>query len=194
VDASLRADTGKGEVRRQVLARRAALCPDQLAAAGQALADALVAEAAGATVVAAYVAVGTEPPTAPLLAALAGRRVLLPVLRDDGDLDWARWEGLLAPGLRGTLAPPGPRLGVDAVAACDLLVVPALAVDRRGVRLGRGGGSYDRALRRARGRTVALLHDGELLDEVPEEGHDVRVWAAATPAHGVVHRSERMGR
>jgi 5-formyltetrahydrofolate cyclo-ligase len=66
------------------------------------------------------------------------------------------------------------------------VVVPALAVDRRGVRLGRGGGSYDRALARlAAGATaVALLHDGELLDALPAEAHDRAVTAAVTPSGG----------
>jgi 5-formyltetrahydrofolate cyclo-ligase len=66
------------------------------------------------------------------------------------------------------------------------VLVPALLVDRRGNRLGRGGGSYDRALVRATGLTVALLHDGELVEELPAEAHDVPVRAAATPSQGVV--------
>jgi 5-formyltetrahydrofolate cyclo-ligase len=66
------------------------------------------------------------------------------------------------------------------------VVVPALAVDRRGVRLGRGGGSYDRALTRAAGLTVALLYDGETVEELPAEEHDVPVKAVVTPSGGLV--------
>jgi 5-formyltetrahydrofolate cyclo-ligase len=64
------------------------------------------------------------------------------------------------------------------------VIVPALAVDRRGVRLGRGGGSYDRALSRVPVGTpiVAALYDGELLDALPADPHDVRVTGVATPA------------
>jgi 5-formyltetrahydrofolate cyclo-ligase len=65
------------------------------------------------------------------------------------------------------------------------VLVPGLAVDRRGVRLGRGGGSYDRVLARLVGRafTCVLLHDGEVLDlPVPRDRHDVPVDAAATPS------------
>lgn len=179
--------TGKPALRAQALARRRALEAPVLAAAGPALAQAVLPLAGGS--VAVYASFGTEPPTAALLAALAGRPlplpVLLPVLLPDGDLDWAAWDGR-PPGGTAPVEPAGPRLGPDAVAACDLVVVPALAVDRRGVRLGRGGGSYDRALRRARGLVVALLHDGELVDRLPEDAHDVRVDAVATPSRGVV--------
>jgi 5-formyltetrahydrofolate cyclo-ligase len=66
-----------------------------------------------------------------------------------------------------------------------LMLVPALAVDRTGMRLGRGGGSYDRTLARAgTALTVALLHDGELVDHVPAEAHDRPVRATVTPGAG----------
>ncbi|GIM96033.1 hypothetical protein Ato02nite_078260 [Paractinoplanes toevensis] len=135
--------------------------------------------------------VGTEPGGADLPAVLAAHaRVLLPVLLPDNDLDWVAYSGpaSLAPGPRGLREPTGPHLGVTAIAGADLILVPGLAVDRRGMRLGRGGGSYDRALSRVSGgRTIviALLHDGELVDEVPTEPHDRPVDAAITP-HGVV--------
>jgi 5-formyltetrahydrofolate cyclo-ligase len=110
--------------------------------------------------------------------------VLLPVLLPDNDLDWAAYTGHLPAGPRGLLEPTGPRLGVDAVRTAGLVVVPALAVDRRGMRMGRGAGSYDRVLARLDPSVpvVALLHDGELLDEVPAEPHDRPVDAALTPS------------
>jgi 5-formyltetrahydrofolate cyclo-ligase len=142
-----------------------------------------------AATVAAYVSVPGEPGTGPLLDALLGRgrHVLLPVLLPDDDLDWARFDGSLVAAGRGLLEPPGPRLGPEAIATADVVLVPALAVDRAGVRLGRGGGSYDRALGRVPvgTPTCALLHDGELLDSVPSEPHDRPVSAAATPS-GIV--------
>jgi 5-formyltetrahydrofolate cyclo-ligase len=133
--------------------------------------------------VAAYVPVGSEPGGADLPAVLAAHcRVLLPVLLSDGDLDWAAYTGDLETGPRGLLQPPGPRLGVDALVGAGLVLVPALAVDRRGMRLGRGGGSYDRALSRLTGQpALALLHDGELLDSVPAEPHDRPVQGILTP-------------
>jgi 5-formyltetrahydrofolate cyclo-ligase len=118
-----------------------------------------------------------------------GSYVLLPLLRPDGDLDWASYEGpeSLVPGPRGLLEPGEPPRGPGAVARADAVLVPALAVDRAGNRLGRGGGSYDRALARV-GPVVpllALVYDAELLDHVPAEPHDVKVRAAVSPGAGV---------
>ncbi|WP_374225293.1 5-formyltetrahydrofolate cyclo-ligase [Micromonospora sp. C95] len=145
--------------------------------------------------VATYAPIGGEPggsdlPTVLADALSAGADLLLPVLRDDLDLDWAAWagpQGMVAAG-RGIREPTGPRLGVAAVASADLVVVPALAVDRRGIRLGRGGGSYDRVLARvpATVLTVAPLHDGELLVELPAEPHDQPVRAVVTPTDGLL--------
>jgi len=155
------------------------------------LATLLPLVAAGAPV-AGYAPLAGEPggPDLPRrLAAAAGPGgLLLPVLRADRDLDWARYDGALVPGPRGLSQPAGPVLGVAAVAGAGLVVVPAVAVDRHGVRLGRGGGSYDRALARVPPAVlvVALLYDGELLDTVPAEQHDKRVGAVITPSGGLV--------
>jgi 5-formyltetrahydrofolate cyclo-ligase len=68
------------------------------------------------------------------------------------------------------------------VIGAQAVVVPGLAADRRGMRLGRGGGSYDRVLARTGSAfTVVLLHDGEVVDIVPADPHDRPVAAAATP-------------
>jgi len=180
----------KRELRAQLLAARRRLPPERLRDAASALRESLLdaAEIARASTVTAYVSVGTEPGTGPLLEALAARgvRVLLPVLRSDLDVDWAEYEGpeSLRPASRGLLEPGGARLGVAAVASAQAVLVPGLAVDRSGVRLGRGGGSYDRVLARASPSafTVVLLYDGEVLDSVPAAGHDRTVRAAATPS------------
>jgi 5-formyltetrahydrofolate cyclo-ligase len=85
---------------------------------------------------------------------------------------------------RGLLEPVAPRLGPAAVATADVVLTPGLAVDRTGMRLGRGGGSYDRALGRVPVGTFTctLLHDGELVERVPAAPHDRRVAAAVTPS------------
>jgi len=135
---------------------------------------------AQSTRIASYVAFGVEPFVE------SRRGWLLPVLQPSGDLDWAVDDGTYTVNRHGISEPAGRRLGPEAVADCDLVLVPALLVDRRGTRLGRGGGSYDRALARATGLTIALLHDGELVDELPREPHDIPVAAVATPSLGVV--------
>ncbi|MEV0155304.1 5-formyltetrahydrofolate cyclo-ligase [Micromonospora sp. NPDC050686] len=195
-DGAEPAHEAKRRARVDLLAHRHRLDPADRAAAAalvQAALAALVRRLRPARMTA-YVPVGSEPggPDLPeaLRAALpAGAELLLPVLRDDLDLDWARYTGagsLVAAG-RGLREPAGPRLGVAAVSTARLVVVPALAVDRRGIRLGRGGGSYDRALARvpAATPTVALLHDGELVERVPGEPHDRPVRAVITPAGGL---------
>ena len=149
-----------------------------------------------AATVAAYVSIGTEPGTGPLLDALAalGRRVILPVVLPDLDLDWAVYDGqgALARARRGLLEPTGERLGLEAVATADVVLTPGLAVDRTGMRLGQGGGCYDRALGRVPVGTFTctLLYADELLDAVPADTHDRPVTAVVTPA-GVSRLSRR---
>ena len=182
----MRGAADKPALRRAVLSRRAALPAEVRERSEQAALRALLPRLSGT--VAAYLAVGTEPGTAGLLRALADRsvEVLLPVLLDDGDLDWARAGDGTAPGPHGLLEPTGTRLGRDAVARCSTVLVPALAVDRAGHRLGRGGGSYDRALPRTAAWVVALLHDGEAVTALPAESHDAPVHALLTPSRGLV--------
>ena len=180
-------------LRRVVAARRAELTEAERSAAGRCLRDAVLSlpEAQMAGTVAAYISIGTEPETRGLVYAFwkRGTYVLLPLLRDDYDLDWASYEGpdSLAAGPRGLLQPTEPGRGVAAITSADLVIVPALAVDRGGLRLGRGGGSYDRALARVGAAVprVALLYDGELLDEVPADAHDQRVGLVGQPQQGI---------
>lgn len=176
---------GKMEWRAALLAGRRDLAVSARRACAESLVDVL--RTAGDGTAAAYVSFGAEPPTGPLLYAWRGRSVLLPVLLPDGDLDWARYDGRWQLGPGGLVEPAGPRLGVDAIADCAVVVVPALAVDAAGVRLGRGGGSYDRALARATGLVVAALYDHELVPALPSEPHDRRVDAVVLPGPGLVH-------
>jgi len=182
----------KAGVRAGLLAARSAIPPGPRGAAD----SALVTHAMGTTVslraatVAAYVPLSGEPAGPGLVDALAAvaARVLLPVLRDDRDLDWGVYAGpaRLVDGRFGLRQPVGPLLGVAAIASADLVIVPAVAVDRTGMRLGRGGGSYDRALARVTtGLVVALLYDGELVESVPADAHDRPVDAVITPSGGL---------
>ena len=181
--------TRKLALRDQLVTARGRRSLLEVGEAAQAIAEHLMGsdEVRRAATVAAYVSIGTEPGTGPLLDMLrtAGKRVILPVLLPDNDLDWAVYGGPedLAPARRGLLEPVGPRLGPEALATADVVLVPALAVDARGMRLGRGGGSYDRALGRVPVGTFvcAVLYDGEQLGQVPAAAHDRPVTAAVTP-------------
>lgn len=177
----------KRALRTHVLAARRELTAEAIAADAEALARHVVAlpQVRAGACVAAYVSQGTEPGTAPLLEALHARgvRVLLPVLLADDDLDWAPYApSAWRTGRRGLREPDTAPLGVEAVAAADLVVVPGLAVSLDGHRMGRGGGSYDRALARVApdAVTVVLLHPGEVGLPVPVEEHDHPVTAAVT--------------
>ncbi|GLY64205.1 5-formyltetrahydrofolate cyclo-ligase [Amycolatopsis taiwanensis] len=141
-----------------------------------------------------YVPFGTEPGSVALVDMLrnTGARVLLPVIPPRPDaLDWAEYTGTaaLVPGrLRGVLEPSGPRLGVSAVRSAGLVLLPALAVDHLGVRLGRGAGYYDRTLAHVAPDTalVAIVRDDELVERLPAEPHDIRMTGALTPSRGLV--------
>jgi len=187
----------KRTLRRAYLAVRNRLTADDVREAASALAGRALGlpELAGARTVAAYVSVGSEPGTLALLDALRERgvRVLLPALLPDNDLDWGAYtgEGSLARvqhgGKMALFEPSGERLGPDAVTGADVVLLPGLAVDGRGMRLGRGGGSYDRVLARlesagARPALVVLLYDSEVVAHVPEEEHDRPVHAVVTPS------------
>jgi 5-formyltetrahydrofolate cyclo-ligase len=189
-DEARAATEDKAGLRAAVLAARRALPASARAEAASLLTAAVLTfpEVMTARTVAAYVSIGTEPPTAELLDVLRSRdvRLLVPVLRDDLDLDWAIYENpdKMSPSHREMWTPEGDLLGLQAVAEADVVLVPALAIGADGTRLGRGGGSYDRALARVpAGRPlIALLYDGELLPGVPAEPHDRRVTAVITPS------------
>lgn len=179
-------EAAKSALRARILAARRTLSPSRLAAAAEAIRDHAM-DLPLAPTVALFASTGTEPGTHPLLEALraAGTRVLVPALRPDLGLDWGEYAGpdSLVPGPRGTLEPAGPHRGEEALGEAWLVLVPGLAVDRAGHRLGRGGGSYDRALRFAHpdARIAVVLHAGEIVDCVPVRGHDVPVHAVLSP-------------
>ncbi len=143
--------------------------------------------------VALYVSMGEEPQTGSLIDWLmaTGREVLLPILYADNDLGWGVAPGAadLVPGRRGMSEPPVD-LGPDAIATADLVICPAVAVARDGIRLGRGGGSYDRALARVRPGTPiwAAVYDSEVVEALPADDHDQRVHAALTPSQLILLR------
>ncbi|WP_288831848.1 5-formyltetrahydrofolate cyclo-ligase [uncultured Corynebacterium sp.] len=149
--------------------------PDLKARLDRALTDnvlALLAELGAHGSVAAYEPLPSEPGGASLLPALgrACRTVLLPVTLPDGILAWTPTTAL------------AQRDTSSVLGSCDVVLAPGLAVDKRGMRLGKGGGYYDRALAGLDVSVAALLYDDDLLDEVPHEPHDVPVGMVVTPS------------
>jgi 5-formyltetrahydrofolate cyclo-ligase len=135
--------------------------------------------------IACYLSVGSEPPTEETLLLMneIGVPVMVPVLRPDADLNWVRYvpgEDVVA-GLRGTIQPADGSKPAD-LSSTELILVPALAIDRNGHRLGRGGGSYDRALRNSHptAEIFAVLYDDEVVADLPYGPHDRTVSGAVT--------------
>jgi 5-formyltetrahydrofolate cyclo-ligase len=172
----------KVSLRRAVLAARALVPEQEREALAAAVFSRVLAlpEVAAARVVAAYAGTGTELPTLAFLDALRERgvTVLLPVLRTDDGLDWGFYDGALVAGRRGLRE---PHVGGASLAGADVVVVPGVAYDTRGRRLGRGGGSYDRALSSVTVPVVGVARDEEVVPEVPVDAHDRPVDVVVTP-------------
>jgi 5-formyltetrahydrofolate cyclo-ligase len=188
--------SSKAALREQVLAARSGVADDVRAAEARMLNEQLELAVSSGSTVCAYVPVGTEPGSVALLDMLLrrSRRVLLPVARTTGDgtpmrLRWGEYRpGELVRGHWGLLEPPEPWLSESVLAEAELVVVPALAVDHRGARLGRGRGFYDRSLdgRNPQARLIAMVRDVEFIDELPADPHDVLMTHVITPGRGVM--------
>ncbi len=180
------ANLWKAQLRDRLTAVRREIEPVRRAAAGEAITYAVLAlpEVAAARTVAAYVPHYDEPDTAELLDALAGRFVLLPVTLGSGELVWTYYlgSGSLVVGRFG-IAEPSAAVPRRSLEDADVVVVPGVAFDPQGGRLGRGVGYYDRALAGARAGVplIGLAYDECVVDEVPMEPHDRRVDIVVTP-------------
>jgi 5-formyltetrahydrofolate cyclo-ligase len=179
----------KRTVRRDVLAARRTMSAADRRRYGLALAEQLTAWRAlprrGGTV-AAYLGRADEPDTAPLIELLMGRgaTVLLPILLPDRDLAWAPYErGPMRTSELGISEPLAAVVPPEGITGADAVVCPGLGADLAGRRLGRGGGSYDRVLRRfARPEAACvLLYDAEVVDRIPADDHDQPVGWVVTP-------------
>ncbi|HLS32316.1 MAG TPA: 5-formyltetrahydrofolate cyclo-ligase [Brevibacterium sp.] len=181
--------TSKEALRAEILRRRADRDERQREAAGTAIADLLprIDVVKRASCVALYLSTDTEPPTWTLADLLRERavRVLTPLVRPGRRLDWAEYAGRgeLRTAAYGISEPATPPLGPEAVGAADVVVLPALAIDRHGHRLGRGAGYYDRALAYTNpvAARIAVVYADELITHVPTEAHDEAVHFAVTP-------------
>lgn len=184
----------KAELRARLLIARRAISASDRAEARRAVAGHLEPVLAGARCVAGYLPLASEPMPPDLLDRLAdgGVRVLVPVVTGAAPLDWCRHPGPVRTAALGITEPIGPRLGPAAIATADVILVPALAVDPLGHRLGRGGGHYDRTLEVLAQLTgpalparIAVIYDGEFLASVPAGSLDQPMSAAVMPRAGV---------
>ncbi|UUL77658.1 5-formyltetrahydrofolate cyclo-ligase [Pseudarthrobacter sp. Fe7] len=189
----------KDDIRAAHRRRRAGLTPEQLDAAGGALAvhgEAWAGTVTGGqpSIACVYLGVGQEPPTLPLMTALhaSGHKVLLPVCEPGRELSWVFWtpetdfeRSKYAP----ILEPVGLRHGAETASDAAVLFIPATAVDLAGNRIGQGGGYYDKFLGHlaTAGKQVplaAVIYDDELLPagRIPAEEFDRPVPGVLTPS------------
>jgi 5-formyltetrahydrofolate cyclo-ligase len=146
-------------------------------------------EMLNAQTVATYLSYGDEPNTRALNKKLleSGKRLLVPKTQSDFSIKWVEWSGQEEELKKNSffkkmkvMEPEGPNINPNEI---DVVILPALLVDRKGVRLGQGGGSYDRALSQINAWSVALIYSHELMSQdLPHENHDKKVNAAATPS------------
>ncbi|WP_237569543.1 5-formyltetrahydrofolate cyclo-ligase [Mycolicibacterium lacusdiani] len=190
----------KAQWRSAVLRARRELTPARRSAEADAIRAALSTVVERGDVVCAYVPVASEPGSVDMLDAMvaAGARVLLPVARDDDGtpvpLSWGTYRGdALVEAPFGLREPAPPHEPPQAIASAALVLVPALAVDRRGVRLGRGAGYYDRSLPLIGpgARLCAVVRDEEFVAELPGEAHDVAMTHVLTPGRGLFELPRR---
>ena len=176
----------KDSLRQQVLRSRQERRPEQRLMVADAIAAHLLAAAfTQVDRIACHLSMGTEPGTGPLITGLLKRGVdvIVPVTRAGShELEWVVFDPAAPLRLSsiGVPEPDGPRLGPEALGEASLVIVPAMAVDHSGHRLGRGAGYYDRALASVTAPTCAVVHANELMESVPHDEHDVPVQMAVT--------------
>ncbi|CAN5143021.1 5-formyltetrahydrofolate cyclo-ligase [soil metagenome] len=182
----------KRALRAELRERRRITTSTERAAADAAITRNLITLATdlGSRSLSAYLSTPDEPDTRPFLdwACEQGIRVLLPVSRVDGLLDWAPYDGKDEQvDDFGMPAPTSPLLGPIAINSVDLIIVPAAAVDRTGMRMGWGRGYFDKTLGSMENcpPVYAVIFDDELVDSLPSERHDQRVNGVVTPS-GIV--------
>ncbi|WP_166877834.1 MULTISPECIES: 5-formyltetrahydrofolate cyclo-ligase [unclassified Salinibacterium] len=182
----------KRALRAELRERRRFMTAPERAKADAALTRNLIelVERTGARSISAYLSTPYEPSTREFVQWACDRdiRVLLPVSRQDGLLDWAPYDGGdEEDDLFGMPTPTSELLGPIAINEVDLIFVPAASVDRSGMRMGWGMGYFDKTLGSMEKcpPVYAVIFDSELVDEVPSEVHDQRVDGAVTPS-GIV--------
>lgn len=179
----------KRALRAELRERRQLLSDAQREAAASGIAeqlDALV-DQHNAQSISCFLSTTTEPGTRDFVTAAVKRgiRVLLPITRADGLLDWAVADDSdeIAEGLFGLPEPGGEVLGPIAVNDVDLMIIPAAAIDATGMRLGWGRGYFDKTIGSMQRcpPVYAVVYDSEILESLPREVHDQPVSGIVTP-------------
>ncbi len=190
---STEAEQQKRALRAELRERRQLLSDAQRETAASGITaqlDALVDEH-GARSVSCFLSTTTEPETRGFVreAVARGIRVLLPITRADGLLDWAVADDTdeISEGMYGLPEPTGEVLGPIAVNDVDLMIIPAAAIDRSGTRLGWGRGYYDKTIGSMEKcpPVYAVIYDSEVLDSLPREVHDQPVDGIVTPTQTI---------
>lgn len=179
----------KRALRAELRERRQLLSDAQRDAAASAIAGRLdeLIDTLGARSISCFLSTTAEPGTREFVARAVRRgiRVLLPVTRADGLLDWAVADDTdeVSEGLFGLPEPTGEVLGPIAVNDVDLMIIPAAAVDETGMRLGWGRGYFDKTLGSMEKcpPVYAVIYDSEVLESLPREVHDQPVTGVVTP-------------
>ena len=186
------AESQKRALRAEIRERRRIRTSTERASAASAITQHLVDLAGDLKVrsLSAYLSLPDEPGTRDFVAWACEQdiRVLLPISREDGLLDWAPYDGQDEDvDFLGLPAPTSELLGPIAINDVDLNVIPAAAVDRGGMRMGWGRGYFDKTLGSMEGcpPVYAVIFDDELVDSLPSERHDQRVDGVVTPS-GIV--------
>ncbi len=173
----------KQRLRKEILERRSMMVIDKECAEG--ISEQLLALLATeeVSVIGCHLPFGQEPPLDSFLekALERGMQILSPVALSTGEMDWVRYGGETKKGIFGFDEAMGEILDPKQI---EMMVMPAVAVDFQGHRLGRGGGFYDRQLEKLDPglRTVAVVFEGEIYDSVPFEAHDKKVRFAVSPS------------
>ncbi|MGQ7311589.1 5-formyltetrahydrofolate cyclo-ligase [Microbacterium arabinogalactanolyticum] len=183
----------KRALRAELRERRQLLSDSQRESASEGVAAQLheLIRSHGARSVSCFLSTTTEPGTRRFVreAVTAGIRVLLPITRADGLLDWAvaNDSDEVSEGLYGLPEPTGEVLGPIAVNDVDLMIIPAAAIDRTGTRLGWGRGYFDKTIGSMEKcpPVYAVIYDSEVLDSLPREVHDQPVDGIVTPTQTI---------
>ncbi|MBC2594037.1 5-formyltetrahydrofolate cyclo-ligase [Ruficoccus amylovorans] len=194
--SSMNSHSQKSFLRTEVRARRRGMLWQEVEAASGDICARVNGLAAWreARTVCAYLSLGNEVCTHALVGgAVSDKVILAPKSHDGGRMSWHRlrdWESL-APGMFGILEPPESEPAVEPPCP-DLVLVPGLAFDRLGHRLGHGGGYYDRFLAGVSGVKVALAYSWQIRGDIPYERHDICMDAIVTEREVISVRTSRL--